>query len=59
MPRQSVKTMESRGIRGFDAAELVKGRKRQIILREPVPKIGRKQKSLVPLAVDNFAMTRF
>ena len=51
--------MESRGIRGFDAAELVKGRKRQIILREPVPKIGRKQKSLVPLAVDNFAMTRF
>ena len=28
---------------------------RQIILRDPVPKIGRKQKRLVPLAVDKFA----
>ena len=28
---------------------------RQIILRDPVPKIGRKQKCLVPRAVNKFA----
>ena len=43
----------------LDALDRLDHEMRQIILRDPVPKIGRKQKSLVPLAVDTFFMTRF
>ena len=39
----------------LDALAILDNELRQIILRDPVPKIGRKQKSLVPLAVDKFA----
>ena len=38
----------------LDALDRLDHEVRQIILRDPVPKIGRKQKCLVPLTVDKF-----
>ena len=42
----------------LDALDRLDHEVRQIILRDPVPKIGRKQKRLVPLALDEFAHRR-
>ena len=38
-----------------DALDRLDHEVRQIILRDPVPEIGRQQKRLVPIAVDKFA----
>ncbi len=38
-----------------DAEDRLDHEVRRIVLRDPVPKIGRQQKPLVPLAVDKFA----
>jgi hypothetical protein len=39
----------------LDALHCLDHEVRQIVLRDPVPKIGRKQKGLVPLAVNKLA----
>ncbi len=40
----------------LDALDRLNHEVHQIILRNPVPEIGRKQIRLVPLTVDNFAL---